>query len=59
MISRENLFPNLLVQTQGDKDVRNHVDFIQKLIDNFKARFDDFTVGRELLLLLITFFYLF
>jgi hypothetical protein len=45
-------FPNLLVQTQGDKDVLNHVDFIQKLMDNFKAHFDDFTVERELLVLI-------
>lgn len=30
----------------------NHVDFIQKLMENFKARFDDITVGRELLLLI-------
>jgi DNA-directed RNA polymerase subunit L len=46
--------PNLLVQTQGNKDVPNHVNFLQKLMDNFKACINDFNVGRELLILLQT-----
>jgi hypothetical protein len=37
---------------QGNKDVPKHVDFIQKLMDNFKTRSDDFTYGRERLLLI-------
>ncbi|MGH0143643.1 UNVERIFIED_CONTAM: hypothetical protein FKN15_008789 [Acipenser sinensis] len=43
-------FPKCLEQTQGEKDVPHHADFIQKLMDNFKAHFDDFTLRRQLLL---------
>ncbi|MGH0122794.1 UNVERIFIED_CONTAM: hypothetical protein FKN15_057508 [Acipenser sinensis] len=41
-------FPKLLEQTQREKDVPHHADFIQKLMDNFKARFDDFALERQL-----------
>ena len=36
-------------QRRGKKD-NNYVQFIQKLIENFSARFDDFLIGKELLL---------
>ncbi|XP_071015401.1 ATP-dependent RNA helicase DDX19B-like [Oncorhynchus clarkii lewisi] len=45
-VDPNNKFP------QGDKGVSNRVDFIQKLMDNFMARFDDFTIGIVLLLLI-------
>ena len=44
-------FPKLLEQRKGDTDIK-YVQFIEKLIDNFKEPLDDF-VQREQLLLFI------
>ena len=42
-------FPKLLEQRKGDTDIK-YVLFIEKLIDNFKERFDDFVLREQLLL---------
>ena len=44
-------FPKLFEQRKGDTDIK-YVQFIEKVIDNFKERFDDFVL-KELLLLFI------
>ena len=41
--------PKLLEQRKGNTDIR-HVQVIEKLIDNFKERFDDFVLKEQLLL---------
>ncbi|KAK1905467.1 General transcription factor II-I repeat domain containing protein 2 [Dissostichus eleginoides] len=43
-------FPKLLEQTKGDNRPQNHVGFLEKLIENFKTRFDDFRLGKQVLL---------
>ncbi|KAK1903434.1 General transcription factor II-I repeat domain containing protein 2, partial [Dissostichus eleginoides] len=43
-------FPKLLEQTKGDSRPQNHVGFLEKLIENFKTRFDDFRLGKQVLL---------
>ena len=45
-------FPNVQKQIQGERDVSPHVDFMDKLIGNFKKRFDSFSLGQQLLLLI-------
>ncbi|CAL8325997.1 unnamed protein product [Boreogadus saida] len=45
-------FPNVQEQIQGERDVSPHVDFMDKLIGNFKSRFDSFSLGQKLLLLI-------
>ncbi|CAL8394744.1 unnamed protein product [Boreogadus saida] len=45
-------FPNVQEQIQGERDVSPHVDFMDKLIGNFKRRFDSFSLGQQLLLLI-------
>jgi len=42
-------FPRLLEQRKGETDTK-YVQFIEKLINNFKVRFDDFVLGKQLLL---------
>ncbi|KAK1896800.1 General transcription factor II-I repeat domain containing protein 2 [Dissostichus eleginoides] len=42
--------PKLLEQTKGDNRPQNHVGFLEKLIENFKTRFDDFRLGKQVLL---------
>ena len=42
-------FPKLLEQRKGDTDIK-YVQFIEKVIDNFKERFDDFILKKLLLL---------
>lgn len=37
-------------QIQGERDVSPHVDFIDKLIGNFRNRFDSFRLAQKLLL---------
>ncbi|XP_033971674.1 general transcription factor II-I repeat domain-containing protein 2-like [Trematomus bernacchii] len=43
-------FPKLLEQTKGENRPQNHVEFLEKLIENFKTRFDDFRLGKQVLL---------
>ncbi|XP_019748101.1 general transcription factor II-I repeat domain-containing protein 2-like [Hippocampus comes] len=44
-------FPKLLEQTKGKGDhIQCHVEFLEKLIANFKTRFDDFILGKQVLL---------
>ncbi|KAJ4920930.1 hypothetical protein JOQ06_016525 [Pogonophryne albipinna] len=43
-------FPKLLEQTKGENRPQNHVAFLEKLIENFKIRFDDFRLGKQVLL---------
>ena len=42
-------FPKLLEQRKGDSDIK-YVQFIEKLIDNFKERFNGFVLREQLLL---------
>ena len=42
-------FSKLLKQRKGDTNIK-YVQFIEKLIDNFKERFDDFVLREHLLL---------
>lgn len=37
-------------QTKGKGDHQRHVEFVEKLIENFKTRFDDFILGKQVLL---------
>ena len=44
-------FPKLLEQTEGKGDrIQCHVEFLEKLIENFKTRFDGFILGKQVLL---------
>ncbi|XP_036963481.1 general transcription factor II-I repeat domain-containing protein 2-like [Acanthopagrus latus] len=46
-------FPQLQEQTQGERDVCPDADdFINKLIGNFSERFDRFSLGQQLILLI-------
>ena len=45
-------FPKVQEQIQGERDVSPHVEFIDKLIGNFRNRFDSFSLGQQLLLLI-------
>lgn len=45
-------FPKLQEQIQGERDVSPYVDFINKLIENFSKRFNSFSLGQQLLLLI-------
>lgn len=45
-------FPKVQEQIQGERDVSPHVDFIDTLIGNFRNRFDSFSLGQQLLLLI-------
>ena len=42
-------FPRLLEQHKDETDTK-YFKFIEKLINNFKSRFDDFVLGKQLLL---------
>ncbi|XP_063960214.1 general transcription factor II-I repeat domain-containing protein 2A-like [Lytechinus pictus] len=42
-------FPTLLGHTNGNHH-HDHVSFLEKLADNFKSRFSDFCVGKQVLL---------
>ncbi|XP_068241143.1 general transcription factor II-I repeat domain-containing protein 2A-like [Palaemon carinicauda] len=42
-------FPRLLEERKDEIDTK-YVQFIEKLINNFKVRFDDFVLGKQLLL---------
>ncbi|CDQ65065.1 unnamed protein product [Oncorhynchus mykiss] len=43
-------FPKAQEQLQGERDVSPHVDFIDKLIRNFRNLFDSFSLGQQHLL---------
>lgn len=43
-------FPKLLEQTKEKGAHQKHVPFVEKLIENFKTRFDDFILGEQVLL---------
>nr|XP_033936614.1 general transcription factor II-I repeat domain-containing protein 2A-like [Pseudochaenichthys georgianus] len=43
-------FTTLSEQTKGQNRPQNHVAFLEKLIENFKIRFDDFRLGKQVLL---------
>lgn len=43
-------FPKLLEQTKEKGAHQQHVQFVEKLIENFKTRFDDFILGKQVLL---------
>ncbi|XP_013856217.1 general transcription factor II-I repeat domain-containing protein 2 [Austrofundulus limnaeus] len=43
-------FPKLREQTKGMGDHQHHVEFVEKLIENFKTCFDDFMLGKQVLL---------
>lgn len=45
-------FPKLRKQIQGERDVSPYVGFINKLTGNFSKRFDSFSLGQQLLLLI-------
>ncbi|CAL8373342.1 unnamed protein product [Boreogadus saida] len=45
-------FSNVQEQIQGERDVSPQVDFMDKLIGNFKKTFDSFGLGPQLLLLI-------
>ena len=47
-------FLQLLKQRWGDTDIK-HVQFIGKLIDNFKERFDNFVLRKRLLMFIQNF----
>lgn len=42
-------FPTLLQQTNGNHH-HHHLSFLERLSENFRERFDDFNVGKEVLL---------
>uniref|UniRef100_A0A3Q3BZE1 Uncharacterized protein n=1 Tax=Haplochromis burtoni TaxID=8153 RepID=A0A3Q3BZE1_HAPBU len=41
-------FPTVKEQVQGQRDVSSFVDFVDKLIENFSKRFDNFSFGQQL-----------
>ncbi|XP_061737442.1 general transcription factor II-I repeat domain-containing protein 2-like [Nerophis ophidion] len=43
-------FPKLLELTKGEGDHQCHLEFLEKLIANFKTRFDGFSLGKQVLL---------
>ncbi|XP_072769549.1 general transcription factor II-I repeat domain-containing protein 2-like isoform X2 [Nerophis lumbriciformis] len=43
-------FPKLLELTKGEGDHQCHLEFLEKLIANFKTRFDGFILGKQVLL---------
>ncbi|MEQ2160287.1 hypothetical protein GOODEAATRI_032059, partial [Goodea atripinnis] len=43
-------FPKPMEQTKGTGDHRHHVGYVKKLIENFKTRFDNFMLGKQVLL---------
>jgi hypothetical protein len=43
-------FPKAQEQLQGERDVSPHVDFIDKLIRNFRNLFESFSLGQQHLL---------
>lgn len=45
-------FPKVKEQIQGKRDVSPYVEFINKLIENFRKRFDSFRLGQQVLLLI-------
>lgn len=45
-------FPKLQEQIQGERDVSPYVDFINKMIGNFSKRFNSFSLGQQLHLLI-------
>ncbi|KAJ8375300.1 hypothetical protein SKAU_G00058800 [Synaphobranchus kaupii] len=45
-------FPTVQEQVHGERDVSSFVDFVDKLIVNFSKRFDSFSLGQQLTLLI-------
>ena len=45
-------FSKVQEQIQGERDVSSHLDFIDKLIGNFRNRFDSFSLEQQILLLI-------
>ncbi|RXN15772.1 zinc finger protein 502-like isoform X2 [Labeo rohita] len=43
-------FPRLLDQTAGKHHRHNYAEFLEKLITNFQTRFEDFPLGKQVLL---------
>ncbi|ROL47376.1 General transcription factor II-I repeat domain-containing protein 2B [Anabarilius grahami] len=43
-------FPRLLDQTAGKHHHHNYAEFLDKLIKNFQSRFEDFPLGKQVLL---------
>ncbi|CAL8319446.1 unnamed protein product [Arctogadus glacialis] len=43
-------FPKLLEQTKEKDAHQKHIAFVEKMIENFRTRFDDFILGNQILL---------